>query len=245
MESTANSSSIRSMFNAIAGRYDLLNHLLSAGIDILWRRRAVDHLRDIHPRSVLDVGTGTADLAIAASRLSPARIVGVDIAEDMLDIGRRKVAKRGLSRMVELEVANAEFLPFNDNTFDAVTVAFGVRNFENLSTGLKEMCRVLRPGGKVVILEFSLPSRFPFRPTYLFYFRRVLPVIGRILSNHSRAYTYLPETVIRFPEGEDFLKSLRRAGFDSTVQERLTGGIATIYSGRKGHPGTLQGGFVG
>jgi demethylmenaquinone methyltransferase/2-methoxy-6-polyprenyl-1,4-benzoquinol methylase len=221
------------MFNAIASRYDFLNRLLSGGMDRYWRRRAVRHLGQCHPSTVLDVASGTADLAIAAARLHPDRIVGIDIAEEMLKLGRTKVVRLRLQEMITLQTADAEHLPFPDRSFDAVTVAFGVRNFENLSAGLSEMHRVLRPGGRAVILEFSRPTAFPFRQLYLTYFRRILPVVGNAVSGHRHAYTYLPETALRFPEGESFLQLLRRVGFSGTRQERLTGGIVTIYTGSR------------
>jgi demethylmenaquinone methyltransferase / 2-methoxy-6-polyprenyl-1,4-benzoquinol methylase len=225
---------VGSLFDAIAHRYDLLNHLLSGGIDLYWRRRAIQHLADIKPKRILDVATGTADFAIAALQLHPVEVVGVDIADEMLKRGREKVEKRGLQHLITLQHGEAEDLRFDAGMFDAAIVAFGARNFEDLPAGLAEMCRVLRPGGKVIILEFSRPSRFPFRQGYFFYFRNVLPLIGRLVSRHEYAYQYLPDTVMKFPQGEDFLAILRRVGFASVAEERLTFGIATIYSGVKG-----------
>ncbi len=224
---------VRSLFDAIAHRYDLLNHLLSGGIDFYWRRRAIRHLEDIQPKRILDVATGTADFAIAALQLHPREVVGVDIAEEMLKLAREKVEKRGLSEKVRLQNGEAEHLGFEAGSFDASIVAFGARNFEDLEAGLAEMHRVLRPGGKVVVLEFSRPARFPFRPAYFFYFKNVVPLIGRLISRHDYAYRYLPDTVLKFPEGEDFLAILRNVGFTATAEERLTFGIATIYTGLK------------
>jgi demethylmenaquinone methyltransferase / 2-methoxy-6-polyprenyl-1,4-benzoquinol methylase len=224
---------VRSLFDAIAHRYDLLNHLLSGGIDFYWRRRAIRHLREIQPKRILDVATGTADFAIAALRLNPERIVGVDIAEEMLKIGREKVAKRKLDSIITLLAGEAEHLNFDTGSFDAATVAFGARNFEDLQAGLAEMRRILRPGGKIVVLEFSRPSRFPFKQAYFFYFKNILPLIGRLVSRHDTAYEYLPDTVLKFPEGEKFLGILGDVGFSSVSQERLTLGIATIYTGLK------------
>lgn len=224
---------VRSLFDAIAHRYDLLNHLLSGGIDFYWRRRAIQHLADIKPKRILDVATGTADFAIAALQLDPVQVVGVDIADEMLKHGREKLEKRGLQHLVTLQHGEAEALGFDSGTFDAAIVAFGARNFEDLPAGLGEMYRVLRPGGKVIVLEFSRPSRFPFRQGYFFYFRNVLPLIGRLVSRHDYAYRYLPDTVMKFPEGADFLAILRKVGFASLAEERLTFGIATIYSGLK------------
>jgi demethylmenaquinone methyltransferase / 2-methoxy-6-polyprenyl-1,4-benzoquinol methylase len=224
---------VRSLFDAIAQRYDLLNHLLSGGFDFLWRRQAIEHLTGLHPRTILDVATGTADFALSTLRLGPEKVVGVDIAENMLARGRKKVAERGLESRIELQTGEAESLQFPDGTFDAAIVAFGARNFENLEAGLREMRRVLRPGGMIVVLEFSRPSAFPFKQLYFLYFRHILPLIGRMVSNHGEAYTYLPETVMKFPEGENFLKILSGIGLSRPEQERLTGGIATVYTGIK------------
>lgn len=224
---------VRSLFDSIAYRYDLLNHVLSGGVDFYWRRKAIQHLQDIHPKKILDVATGTADFAIAALRLQPEKVIGIDIAEEMLKRGRSKIAKRGLGEIISLQTGEAEQLAFEAESFDAAIVAFGARNFENLERGLSEMYRVLRRGGKIVVLEFSRPRWFPFRQLYFFYFRFILPVIGKAISRHREAYAYLPDTVMKFPEGEDFLNILRQAGFTSLEEERLTFGIATVYSGRK------------
>jgi demethylmenaquinone methyltransferase/2-methoxy-6-polyprenyl-1,4-benzoquinol methylase len=224
---------VRSLFNAIAYRYDLLNHLLSGGIDLYWRRKAIEHLRPHAPRTILDVATGTGDFALASLRLGPERVVGVDIAEKMLAVGREKLRRRGVQDRVTFELGDAERLAFSDGTFDAAIVAFGVRNFENLNQGLREMRRVLNPRGRVVILEFSRPQAAPFRQLYLAYFRTILPLVGRLVSGHTGAYTYLPDTVMRFPEGPAFLEHLRASGFDDLREERLTFGIATMYSGRR------------
>lgn len=224
---------VRSLFDGIAYRYDLLNHLLSGGIDLYWRRAAVQLMTEERPERILDVATGTADFAIAAMRSGPKSIIGVDISEPMLEIGRRKVARRGWTDRIRLETGEAEALAFPDSSFDAAIVAFGARNFEDLDKGLSEMCRVLRPGGRIVVLEFSRPRRFPFRQLYLFYFRNVLPLIGRFISRDRQAYQYLPDTVMSFPDGADFLMRLGRAGFSSLRERRLTAGIATIYTGVK------------
>jgi demethylmenaquinone methyltransferase/2-methoxy-6-polyprenyl-1,4-benzoquinol methylase len=226
-------SNVSSLFDAIAHRYDLLNHLLSGGVDLYWRRKAIDTLRDLKPRRILDVATGTGDFAIASLRLDPESVLGVDIAEKMLAVGREKVAKKGLSKTITLMTGEAEHLAFPDGSFDASIVAFGARNFEHLEQGLSEMGRVLRPGGRIVVLEFSRPAAFPFKQIYFFYFRRVLPLIGRLVSKDPGAYTYLPDTVMKFPEGDSFLGILRTAGFATVRQERLTFGIATIYTGEK------------
>ena len=224
---------VRSLFDSIAYRYDLLNHLLSGGIDFYWRRRAVEHLNDIQPKTILDVATGTADFAIATMRLKPEKVIGVDIAEAMLRIGRGKLKKRGLDSIVTLYSGEAEGIQFETGSFDATIVAFGARNFEHLEKGLSEMRRVLRDGGKIVVLEFSRPRVFPFKQLYFFYLKTILPLVGKLVSKHREAYTYLPDTVMKFPEGKAFLKILQKIGFTKIEEERLTFGIATIYAGIK------------
>ncbi len=224
---------MRFLFDSIAYRYDLLNHLLSGGVDFYWRRRAVEHLVSLQPKVILDVATGTADFAIATLRLHPERVVGVDIAEEMLRLGRVKLKKRNLDKLITLRSGEAESLPFENGSFDAAIVAFGARNFEHLEKGLSEMCRVLRKGGKIVVLEFSKPTVFPFKQLYFFYFRTVLPLIGKLISKHREAYDYLPESVMKFPEGSEFLEILQKVGFVSVKEERLTFGIATVYVGTK------------
>jgi demethylmenaquinone methyltransferase / 2-methoxy-6-polyprenyl-1,4-benzoquinol methylase len=224
---------VRKLFDAIAYRYDLLNHLLSGGVDFYWRRAAIERLQDLRPERILDVATGTGDFAIAAMRLHPREIIGVDIAPNMLALGRRKIARRSMDTVISLRDGEAEQLPFGEQQFDAAIVAFGARNFENLRLGLQEMFRVLRPGGRIVVLEFSRPRRLPFRHIYLFYFKRILPVVGRLISGNTEAYTYLPDTVMRFPEGEEFLTILSNVGFTGLRETRLTFGIASIYAGDK------------
>ncbi len=224
---------VRSLFDSIAYRYDLLNHLLSGGVDLYWRRKAVEHLKDIKPKTILDVATGTGDFALATMRLNPLKVVGIDIAEEMLKLGRIKVKKRGLGEIISLQAGEAENIQFADRSFDAAIVAFGARNFENLEKGLSEMHRVLRSGGRIVVLEFSRPRMIPVKQLYLFYFKTILPLVGKFVSRNSEAYTYLPETVMRFPDGEDFLNILQRAGFADTREERLTVGITTVYVGTK------------
>lgn len=224
---------VRSLFDNIAYRYDLLNHLLSGGVDLYWRRKAIQTLTRHHPQRILDVATGTADFAIAALRLKPEKVIGVDISEPMLAVGRKKIAQRNLNGTIELQSGEAENLMFGAASFDAAIVAFGARNFERLDKGLSEMYRVLRTGGKIVVLEFSRPKTFPFRQLYFFYFKNILPVVGRMISKDKDAYRYLPDTVMKFPEGEDFLDLLRKAGFSTVKEERLTFGIATIYTGVK------------
>lgn len=225
---------VERMFDNIAPKYDLLNRVLSLGVDVWWRKRALNYLKTLQPGLILDVATGTADVAImAAKMLKPAKITGIDIANQMLDLGRLKIKKEGLEQVITLETGDSENLRFADNSFDAVTVAFGVRNFENLEKGLAEMLRVLRPGGRAVILEFSRPRIFPFKQIYNSYFKYVLPAIGRLTSRDIRAYTYLFESVQAFPEGDDFLNILTKIGYQNPVCERLTLGICSIYSATK------------
>lgn len=224
---------VKNMFNDIAPKYDLLNHVLSLGIDILWRKRVRRLLATIKPKRILDIATGTGDLAIELAKLNPDEIVGADIAVDMLKIGEEKVKNKKLSHIIKMEPGDSENLRFEDNYFDAVTVAFGVRNYENLLKGLKEMNRVMRKGGLVAILEFSKPHNFPFKNIYNFYFKNILPGVGKIVSKNDEAYTYLPESVQKFPENEDFMKVMAQAGYRNIAQKRLTFGIATLYSGTK------------
>jgi demethylmenaquinone methyltransferase/2-methoxy-6-polyprenyl-1,4-benzoquinol methylase len=224
---------VADMFNNIAGKYDFLNHFLSMGIDKGWRRKAIAEIAKVSPKRILDVATGTGDLAIAATQLNHASITGVDIAEQMLAVGKEKIAKLNLENTISLQKGDSEALQFADNGFDAVMCAYGVRNFENLEAGLKEMCRVMRPGGKLAILEFSHPKRFPVKQGYQFYFRYILPVLGKLFSKHSKAYTYLPESVRAFPEGKVFCEMLTRCGYKDAVARPLTFGITTLYTATK------------
>ncbi len=224
---------IRNMFNNIAYRYDFLNFFFSIGIDTSWRKKVVSILETVNPETLLDVATGTGDLAIAGSELNVRHIHGVDISEGMLEIGRRKLEKAGLENVITLEVGDSENLHFESNSFDAVTVAFGVRNFENLEKSLKEMYRVLKPGGKLIVLEFSQPEHFPIRQLYGVYFKHILPGIGRVVSKDKNAYSYLPESVGKFPYGKKFTSILDSCQFKNTNDERLSCGIASIYTGEK------------
>ena len=224
---------VADMFDNISGSYDFLNHFLSLGIDILWRRKAISKLKEQRPKLILDVATGTGDFAIEALKLDPEKIIGVDISEGMLEVGRKKLVKRNLDDRISLESGDSEGLKFPDNNFDAVIVAFGVRNFEELNKGLTDMWRVLKPGGKVVILEFSKPEYFPFKQLYSFYFKAILPFIGRLVSKDQSAYTYLPASVNEFPYGEAFLNVLKDTGFRNTECTPLTLGISSIYTGIK------------
>lgn len=224
---------VEQMFDAIAPRYDLLNRVLSLGIDQRWRTRAIRMLEDDQPTRVLDVATGTADLAIKAEHLlHPREIVGVDIAAEMLRVGREKLAQKGLDGRITLKQADAADLPFPDDRFDAALVAFGVRNFEDLDEGLRSIQRVIRPGGALVVLEFSHPRTFPIKQLYAFYSRHILPRIGRTVSQHEGAYQYLPDSVEAFPDGTDFLARMTQAGFDELTWKPLTFGIASLYKGR-------------
>lgn len=224
---------VAQMFNSISGRYDFLNHFLSLGIDKAWRKKAIKILASSNPKIILDVATGTGDFAIQALSINPDKIVGVDISEGMLAVGRKKIQERGLTDKIELKSGDSENLPFPDNNFDAVTVGFGVRNFENLQKGLKEINRVMKPGAKLVILEFSRPRRFPFKQGYNFYFKFVLPKIGRWVSRDKSAYTYLPESVEAFPDGDKFLAILHETGFKNTACKSLTFGVSSIYTAQK------------
>ncbi|MBR9921730.1 MAG: bifunctional demethylmenaquinone methyltransferase/2-methoxy-6-polyprenyl-1,4-benzoquinol methylase UbiE [Bacteroidetes bacterium] len=222
------------MFDNIAPYYDFLNRLLSLGIDKSWRRKAIGRLSAHKPEKLLDVATGTADLAVEAQKqLGCKEIVGVDISEEMLEIGRKKLDKRQLSDIIRLESGDSENLHFPDNSFDASTVAFGVRNFENLDKGLKEINRVLKPGGQIVVLEFSRPRMFPFKQAFNAYFKYILPLIGRLTSKDKRAYSYLYESVQAFPDGPDFVERLEKAGFSKASFKPLTLGICTIYQAEK------------
>ena len=224
---------VEQMFDHIAPKYDFLNHLLSLGIDKLWRKKAVRLLKAYRPSRILDVATGTGDFAIAAAKISPDEIVGFDLSEQMIRVGEEKVKRLGLEPVIHFQKGDSEDMPFAPESFDAITVAFGVRNFENLQKGLSEFKRVLKPGGVAVILEFSKPRYFPFKQLYRFYFFRILPFIGGLVSKDSPAYSYLPESVMAFPDDWDFLNILRQVGFSKLSQYRLSLGIATIYLAEK------------
>jgi demethylmenaquinone methyltransferase/2-methoxy-6-polyprenyl-1,4-benzoquinol methylase len=224
---------VAGMFDNIAPKYDFLNHFLSFGIDKLWRRKAIRLIKPFAPSAVLDVATGTGDLAIEALKTGALKITGIDISTEMLEIGRRKIKQLSLDHQITLQQGDSEALDFADASFDAVTVAFGVRNFEDLPGGLSEIHRVLRKGGVACILEFSKPKKFPFKQLYSFYSFHILPFIGRIVSNDQSAYRYLPESVDGFPDGKEFLNHLREAGFVKTSEHRQTFGVATIYTAIK------------
>jgi demethylmenaquinone methyltransferase/2-methoxy-6-polyprenyl-1,4-benzoquinol methylase len=224
---------VEEMFNNISPKYDLLNHLLSVNIDKLWRKNAINLLKPFQPELILDVATGTADFAIAATRIKGAKVVGIDISEGMLQVGQKKVEKKNLTNSIELIKADSESLPFANNKFDAAIVGFGVRNFETLKTGLSEIKRVLKPGGVFFVLEFSKPEKSPYKNLYQFYFTKILPFIGKMVSKDSNAYTYLPESVNEFPDGEKFLTILADVGFVKNKYFLQTFGVATIYEAHK------------
>lgn len=224
---------VAAMFDTIAPKYDFLNQLLSLGIHKGWRRKAISLLQEQKPKTILDIATGTADFAIEAMKLNPTKVIGVDISEGMLKLGLEKINQLGLQNKIELKTGDSESLPFSDNSFDAITVGFGVRNFENLEKGMTDIYRVLNPDGMLVILEFSKPLHFPVKQVYNFYFRYITPFIGKLFSKDSSAYTYLPESVNAFPSGEDFLNILRKTGFKETKAISVTFGIASIYIAKK------------
>lgn len=224
---------VEEMFDSISKRYDFLNHFLSLGIDKIWRRKAVNKLKDLQPKLILDVATGTADLAVECLKLNPDKVIGVDLSEGMLSMGRKKLQNAGLSEKIELRKGDSEKLLFEDATFDACTVGFGVRNFEDLDKGLSEIYRVLKPGAKLVVLEFSKPKVFPVKQVYNLYFNAILPFWGRYISKNNSAYTYLPESVKHFPDGNDFISHLKTVGFKNADMKALSFGICSIYTGTK------------
>jgi len=223
---------IAQAFDTLADRYDLLNRVLSLGIDTRWRVRALRLLQADPPHRLLDVATGTGDLAIlAARRLPQTQITGVDLSQGMLEVGRAKVAAARLDARIALQLGDAQSLPFADASFDAATAAFGVRNFASLSAGFAEIRRVLRPGGRFVVLELSEPTAFPFRQLYRFYLRHGIPLVGRLLTGHAREYAYLPASIEQVPQGTEMLELLRAAGFTECRCERYTFGACTCYTG--------------
>jgi demethylmenaquinone methyltransferase / 2-methoxy-6-polyprenyl-1,4-benzoquinol methylase len=228
---------VAEMFNKIAFRYDFLNRFLSGGIDRGWRRKAISELDSLNPKTILDVATGTADMPIMMMKLlNPDKVIGIDISEAMLDLGRQKVEKNNLKGKISLQTGDAENIHFNDHSFFAATVAFGVRNFQNLEKGLSELYRILKPGGKLVILEFSKPAKGIFLSFYKIYLRAIAPGIGKMISGDQEAYRYLNDSVNAFPEGEVFIEILHKAGYTDTYFKKLSLGICTIYCGSKMKP---------
>ena len=225
---------VSEMFNDIAYRYDFLNRFLSGGIDITWRKKAIRELRANQPKLILDVATGTADVAIMASGiLKPDKITGIDISDGMLDIGRKKIQKLGLQNTIELLNGDSETINFKNDSFDAVTVAFGVRNFENLEKGLSEIKRVLKPDGKLVVLEFSKPKAAVVKVMYNLYMKMITPNVGKLISKNRTAYQYLDESINKFPEGNFFTAILDDLGYRNTYYKSLSLGICSIYCGVK------------
>lgn len=216
------------MFDNIADNYDLLNHSLSFGMDYYWRRKAIKQLTN-NPKTILDVATGTADFAISAYKIKKSKIIGIDISEGMIKVGKKKIKKRGLEDKIELHIADSEKIPFSENSFDAITAGFGVRNYENLEKGLSEMHRVLKINGIVTILEPSKPKAFPLKQIFNIYFHKILPIIGGLFSKDNYAYTYLPNSVEVFPSGEDFIQHLKNVGFKNCRHIPLSFGIVDLY----------------
>ena len=224
---------VAEMFDNISARYDFLNHFLSLGIDKIWRRKAINQLRSTPVKKLIDIATGTGDFAIAALKLNPEEVIGLDISAGMLAVGEQKMIKNKVDSIIKMQLGDSENIPYESNYFDALTVGFGVRNFENLELGLAEMLRVLKPGGKAVILEFSKPKRFPIKQIFGFYSRYFIPFFGKRISKDAQAYSYLPESVAAFPEGKDFEDILHKIGYKNIESTLVSGGIATIYAGIK------------
>lgn len=220
---------VEEMFNQIAPKYDSLNHSLTFGLDIFWRNIAIHKLKAYQPKIIVDIATGTGDFAIAAAKLKPEKIIGIDIAEEMLVKGREKIHQKKLSELIEMQKGNSEALRLADESVDAITAGFGVRNFEHLEKGLGEMCRILRKGGAITILEPSYPTRFPIKQLFYLHFNILTPIIGRIISGDRAAYTYLPDSVRAFPNGKDFVEICYRVGFKKAVYYPLTFGICSLY----------------
>lgn len=225
---------VKTMFNDIAGKYDFMNHFLSIGIDVTWRKNAIKLLQPLHPQNILDVATGTGDVAILTEKmLHPKSITGYDLSAGMLEVGRQKIQKLGLTDKIQMIEGDSEKMPFEDNSFDAITVAFGVRNFQNLEAGLKEMLRVLKPGGRAAIIEFSRPKNTIFKGLYKFYMNVVTPNIGKMVSKNYEAYEYLNESAKAFPERESFTQILNQCGFVAAKYKPQTMGICCIYTADK------------
>jgi demethylmenaquinone methyltransferase/2-methoxy-6-polyprenyl-1,4-benzoquinol methylase len=224
---------VTKMFDTISKEYDGLNRVISFGIDVKWRKKVVKLVGETQPKSVLDIATGTGDLAINLTQTNAQKIVGLDISEGMLAVGRNKIEKRNLSDTIEMVLGDSEKLPFNDNSFDAITVAFGIRNFENLEKGLSEILRVLKPNGIFVILETSVPTKFPFKQGYNIYTKGIMPIIGKVFSRDKVAYSYLSESASVFPYGERLNNILRKIGFINPKAMPQTFGVATIYTATK------------
>jgi len=232
-EESSKKEEVEEMFDNISGKYDFLNHFLSLGIDKIWRKKAIKLLKPFQPKVIMDMATGTGDFAIEALKLNPERVVGVDLSNGMLEVGRKKMKKKSVDNIIEMVQGDSENLTYEDNTFDAFTVGFGVRNFQNLEAGLSEMLRVLKPGGVGLVLEFSKPKKFPVKQYFAFHSRYVIPTIGKAISKDKAAYSYLPESVAAFPEGQDFVDIMAKVGYRDIKSKKVGGGIATIYYGLK------------
>jgi demethylmenaquinone methyltransferase/2-methoxy-6-polyprenyl-1,4-benzoquinol methylase len=224
---------VAQMFDAISENYDGLNRVISFGIDVKWRKKVVAIIGKNNPKQILDIATGTGDLAIMMASLKPDKIIGLDISAGMLEVGKQKIAKANLSDKIEMIVGDSENMPFNDNTFDAITVSFGVRNFANLDKGLKEIKRVLKPNGTLVVLETSVPTKFPYKQGYRFHTSVILPIIGKLFSKDKVAYSYLSESANSFPFGEKFNNILLKNGFTTAIDKPVTFGVASIYTATK------------
>jgi len=224
---------VASMFDTISGNYDNLNRVISFGIDVKWRKKVLQIVAKSNPKTILDIATGTGDLAILMSQTNAERIIGLDISAGMLEVGRKKIQAENLSNRIEMVLADSESMPFEDNYFDAITVAFGVRNFENLEKGLTEILRVLKPNGVFVILETSVPDKTPYKQGYTFYSKNILPIIGKLFSKDNVAYGYLSESAANFPYGDALNNILKKIGFIDVVALPQTFGVATIYSTSK------------
>ena len=224
---------VAQMFDNIAFRYDFLNSLLSLGIHKGWRRKCIKMLADKNPKHILDVATGTGDFAIAAMKLNPSKIIGIDISEGMMKFGREKLQKMNLDKIITLQYGDAETCDLPDNSMDAITVGFGVRNFENLEKGLTNMLRILKPGGQLSVLEFSTPRQFPMKQFYKFHFKYITPSVGKLFSKDASAYSYLPESIKAFPDNERFTAILEKVGYKKTSFSSVGLGLAAIYMAEK------------
>ena len=224
---------VTQMFDTISGNYDGLNRVISFGIDVKWRKKVLQLVSEKNPENILDIATGTGDLAILMTKTNAKKIIGLDISEGMLEVGKKKIAERKLDTIIEMVIGDSEQMPFADNHFDAVLCAYGVRNFQDLPKGLSEMCRVMRAGGRLAILEFSQPKTFPVKQVFSIYFKYVMPLFGKMVSKHSTAYNYLPESVMAFPEGQDFCKILEQCGYKNVKARPLTFGITSLYTAEK------------
>ncbi|ARV06704.1 bifunctional demethylmenaquinone methyltransferase/2-methoxy-6-polyprenyl-1,4-benzoquinol methylase [Polaribacter sp. SA4-10] len=224
---------VTKMFDAISENYDGLNRVISLGIDVKWRKKVVEIVGKNNPKQILDIATGTGDLALMMAKLNPVKVVGLDISAGMLAVGKQKIAKENLSNKIEMIVGDSEDMPFDDNTFDAITVSFGVRNFAHLDKGITEIARVLKPTGVLVILETSNPTKFPFKQGYKLYTNLFLPIVGKLFSKDKVAYSYLSESANSFPFGNEFNNILQKNGFTNTEHKPVTFGVATIYTARK------------